>query len=209
MQEDPQHTAQHQVKQTIALFGGSFDPPHIAHQHIPLFLLKKHLADEVWFVPVKHHPFGKVVTPDEQRVVMVEKMIQHLIAEYPEYAQKLRIECWEIHKNQRSYTVQTLAALAQQYPDKKFSWVIGTDNLEKFHLWHEYQRIIQEFGVFVYPRVGYPPVPLREGMTYLAHAPEVNVSSTELRQKVKAKKTITNLVIPQVEQHIMQEQLYQ
>lgn len=198
-----------QTQQKIALFGGSFDPPHIAHQQIPLFLLDNHLADEVWFVPVKHHPFGKVVTSDEQRVAMLEKMIQRITEEYPEYAQKLRIECWEIDKNHSSYTAQTLDALAKQHPDKKFSWVIGTDNLEKFHLWHEYQRITQEFGVFVYPRVGYPPTSLREGMTYLSNAPEVNVSSTEIRQKVKAKETITSLVTAQVEQHIVQEHLYQ
>jgi nicotinate-nucleotide adenylyltransferase len=198
-----------QAKQTIALFGGSFDPPHIAHQQIPLFLLKNHLVDEVWYVPVKHHPFGKVLAPDEQRVAMLEKMIQCLVKENPKYAQKLRIECWEVDKNHSSYTIQTLDALAKQHPEKKFSWVIGTDNLEKFHLWHEYQRIIQEFGVFVYPRVGYPPTPLRNGMTYLSTAPEVNVSSTELRQKIKAKEPITNLVTDQVEQHIVQEQLYQ
>lgn len=195
-------------KKQIALFGGSFDPPHLAHQQIPVFLLQESFVDEVWYVPVKHHPFGKVVSLDKDRLHMLHTVIQHIVVQHPEYEEKLRIESWELEQNQKSYTIQTLEELSAQYPDVHFRWVIGSDNLEQFHLWHHYQEILQNYGVFVYPREKYPAEPLREGMTLLEHAPTVVVSSTQVRAAVQASTSISSLVLPEVEQFILQHKLY-
>jgi nicotinate-nucleotide adenylyltransferase len=193
----------------IALFGGSFDPPHLAHQHIPFFLLKQKLVDQVWFVPVKHHPFGKVVSSDEQRLAMLGAVLHNFTHTHFEFRDQLRIETCEIDENHSSYTANTLDLLAKQHPGVQFRWVIGSDNLEKFHLWHDYKRIAEQYGIFVYPRVGYPPTPLIPGMQFLADAPEVDVSSTLVRRKVRLNEPISTFVLPEVADYMSKHHLYQ
>ena len=56
----------------IALFGGGFDPPHLGHQFITQTLLERQIVEEVWYVPVKQHPFGKQVSADQHRVAMLK-----------------------------------------------------------------------------------------------------------------------------------------
>jgi len=199
-----------QPAQTVALFGGSFDPPHQAHCAIPTFLLKKRLVDQVWYVPVKNHPFGKQLSSDEHRVNMVQLCIDHLKKENPLFSNQLRIDTWEIEQNTSSYTIQTLDDLSAEYPDISFKWVIGTDNLAQFHLWgNDAQRIPAEYGMFVYPRFGFPPTPLLPGMTFLKDAPQVKVSSTEVRELVQRQCNLQQFVCPEIEQYIADHHLYQ
>jgi nicotinate-nucleotide adenylyltransferase len=206
-------TVQLPAGSVVALFGGSFDPPHRAHCAIPTFLLEQKLADQVWYIPVKNHPFGKRLSSDQDRINMVQFCIDQAVKDHPEFASKLRVDTWEIEKNTSSYTIQTLDDLAAQYPDISFRWVIGTDNLAKFHLWgKDAQRIPSDYGMFVYPRSGYPPTPLLPGMTFLKDAPEVNASSTEIRELMKdhhALKALKKLVLPEIEEYIVQHHLYQ
>lgn len=192
----------------IALFGGSFAPPHRAHQYIPVFLLEHGYADQVWYVPVKHHPFGKVISSDQDRQQMLEITINNTLQDYPQLKDKLKIETWELNQQATNYTLTTLRALSAEHPQFTFRCIIGTDNLPQFRRWHHYEQILEEFGVFVYPRVNYPPEPLFTGMQFLADAPEVDVSSTQVRQKVAAGQPITNLVLPEIEDYIMSHNLY-
>jgi nicotinate-nucleotide adenylyltransferase len=143
-------------RQRIALFGGSFDPPQIAHKNIPIYLLQHGYADQVWYVPVKHHPFGKVVSSDDCRVEMLELVIAQLQREEPQFADAIRVEPWEVQQDEMSYTYRTLQELSRQHPDAEFRWVIGSDNVEKFAQWQNYQEILSTYGVVVYPRAGYP-----------------------------------------------------
>lgn len=192
----------------IALFGGSFDPPHIAHRDIAIYLLQNKIADQVWYVPVKHHPFGKTVHSDTVRVEMLTLMLEQMKKEHPELAGQLRIETHELEQDQVSYTLETLQSLRQKYPQHHFRWVIGTDNLAKFNQWNGYPQILQEFGVIVYPREGSPAEPLREGMEFLADAPKVTVSSTEVRALAAAGKTLEGRLTPEVAGYIQAHDLY-
>lgn len=196
-------------QQRIALFGGSFDPPHVAHQNIPLFLLNHGYADQVWYVPVKHHPFGKTVSSDDCRVSMLELVIERLKTEHPELVQKIRVEQWELEQDQVSFTYNTLLNLSEKYPKASFRWVIGSDNLHKFDQWREYQNILSQFGVIVYPRAGYSTEPLQEGMELLKEAPEVTVSSTQVRELSSQGKDLNGFVLPEIARYIHDNQLYQ
>lgn len=196
-------------RQIIALFGGSFDPPHSAHQHIPLFLLKNKFAQQVWYVPVKHHPFGKTVSSDTDRLAMLELLVTRLKNEHPEFAAQLCIETHELEANQTSYTIDTLEGLAAKFPQYEFRWVVGSDNLAKFNQWDRYQDILHKFGVFVYPRENYPAEPLLPGMVFLLNAPIVKVSSTQVRTQVKGQQPVTALVLPEVAEYIAEHDLYQ
>lgn len=188
------------MSQRIALFGGGFDPPHLGHQQITRELLEKNLVDEVWYVPVKQHPFGKKVSANHHRIAMLENiLIPHT-----------RIELHEIEKEGTSYTYLTLKELTTRYPDKKFFWVIGSDNLPGFHKWGSYEKIISEnYPFYVYPRPGLPFTPLYPNMIPLTDWPEIPISSTEVRQKILAGESIADLVDPKILKYIESHHLYE
>jgi nicotinate-nucleotide adenylyltransferase len=183
----------------IVLFGGAFDPPHLGHQNITRALLEQKLADEVWYVPVGEHHFGKKMASAEDRVAMLQ-----LVLDDP----RVKIERYEIDTAGISYTHKTLEALSAQYPEHHFSWIIGSDNLPSFHKWGDYQALLKEFPFYVYPRKDFPMQPLYEGMTPLQQVPEVAISSTDVRAALRAAHPITNLVDPQVAEYIKQKGLY-
>ena len=182
----------------IALFGGAFDPPHLGHQNIVTEMLARHIVDEIWYVPVKTHHFGKKMSPDQQRVEMLRLIVQP----------KTRIEEFELHQEGINYTYDTLEFLAKQHPQHTFSWIIGSDNLGGFHRWLELDPELLKYRFYVYPRTGFPFEPLYEGMEPLRDFPEVNISSTDIRARLQTGKEITSLVAPKVEQYIFEQKLY-
>lgn len=183
----------------IALFGGAFDPPHLGHQQVAQALLTNNIVDEVWFVPVKHHPFSKPLrASDQQRIEMLQLMLE----------EKMRIETYELTSPEVSYAYYTLEALAQQYPQHTFSWVLGSDNLQAFHKWGFYEQLIEKFTVYVYPRTGSPFEPLYDNMVPLVTMPEVVASSTKVREHIKVGQPVTDLVTAEVAAYIADHQLY-
>jgi len=182
----------------IALFGGAFDPPHIAHQQVARALLEKKLVDEVWFVPVNHHPFGKEIAPNEDRELMLELIV----------GQKMRVERYELEKSGKSYSFETLEFLSQKYPQHTFSWVIGSDNLKMFHEWKEYQKLLKKYEVFVYPREQFPFEPLYPGMIALREMSQVQMRSIDIRQLLSRGESVNGLVDEKVERYILKNRLY-
>ena len=201
----------------IALFGGTFDPPHLGHYQVAEELLQRQVADSVWFVPVKNHPFAKKMTVANHRLAMLEILVAELqndlsssgALSFPRKRESIAIERYEIDHPSMSYSFSTLTALSQKYPQHTFSWVIGADNLAKFSEWHDYQKILQQFSVYVYPRQGFAAQPIFPGMIYLSDFPEVNVSASEVREKWQHKQSIDNLVLPAIQDYIQQNRLYQ
>ncbi len=183
----------------ITLFGGTFDPPHLGHSQIARTLLEQNLADEVWFLPVGEHAFEKKCSPAETRVALLELVL----------AEHQRIELYEIEQQGMSITYDTLRALSKKYPQHQFAFVIGSDNLEKFHLWHHYQEMLHAFPFFVYPREGYSLAPLYENMHVLTQVPPVTISSTQIRAAAKSGASLENLVKPAVAEYIAEHTIYQ
>lgn len=183
----------------IALFGGAFDPPHLGHQAIARYLTQEQIVDQVWWVPTGQHPFQKNMSDSRHRVAMVQLLIE----------ENQRLEEWEVKQSRPSYTLATLKHFQASNPDFQFSWVIGSDNLAEFGLWHGASDILAQHQVLVYPREGYPKPPkLPEGFVFLDHAPLVTLSSTQVREHVQAGLPISGLVDSRVADYINQEQLY-
>lgn len=185
----------------IAVFGAAFDPPHVGHKAIAEYLIDSGKADVIWFLPVNTHAFGKSVTAAEHRLAMVELMVA---------AQDdiFKIQTYELTQKTTNYTYMTLKHFRNTYLDDTFSFVIGADNLAHFHEWEQYQTLLQEFTVWVYPRTGFEFTPLHPGMIPLHQAPVVDVSSTRVRQRVKRGESIEGLVEPAVAQYIKTHHLY-
>lgn len=185
----------------IALFGGAFDPPHLGHQQVARSLIEQHIVDEVWFVPVKKHPFDKQLTEDTHRLAMLNLVVDK------NHNQK--IERFELDRSQKSFSFLTLEHFQNTFVDYRFSWVIGADNVEHFSEWYKAEELLQKFTVYVYPRVGTNHVwSLPSGMVFLDQMQPINISSTQIKQKVKAGESITDLVDSSVERYIREKELY-
>ena len=187
----------------IVLFGGAFDTPHLGHQQIAAHLVESNLADEVWFVPVKIHSFAKDMTVSDHRLAMLQ------LIQIP----KTKIETYELAQTDTNFTFNTLDGVAAKYPEHEFSWVIGSDNLAKFHLWgdktgRDFKQLLASYKFYVYPRHGFAFEPLYPGMIALENFPEVEVSSTQVRQLVAEVKSLTGFVTPAVADYIKINQLY-
>jgi nicotinate-nucleotide adenylyltransferase len=196
----------------IALFGGSFDPPHLAHHQVVLEMLRQQLVDEVWYVPAKKHPFGKEMSSDDHRLKMVQLMLadeQGLTTEIKKLHHHIRIETYELDHPSISYSLNTLDYFSQTQPQHTFSWVIGSDNVASFAKWHHYQELLKKYQVWVYPRAHYAMEPLLKGMTPLKDMHKVDISSTEIRQRVRTGESIKGLVSPSVAEYLSLAGLYQ
>ena len=130
----------------IGLFFGSFNPIHVGHLIIANHMAQQDLIDEVWLVVSPHNPHKKKASllPDLNRFYMVNLAIED--------NQKLRASNIEFKLPQPSYTVDTLVYIQEKYPEFHFSIIMGEDNMRSFHRWKNYEDIISNYQVFVYPR---------------------------------------------------------
>lgn len=178
------------------LFGGAFDPPHNGHLLIAQKITEEKIADQVWFIPCATHPFGKKMTPADDRLAMLR------------LAGTLTINTHELDSPTISYTVDTIEYFAKSLPDDTFSWLIGSDQLPTFTKWHRWQALIHNFTIYVYPRQGYSFDQVQKEMVALTHLPTIALSSTMIREQVHQKLPITDLVPPNVAQYIAMKKLY-
>lgn len=189
----------------IVLFGGAFDPPHVGHQQIVAHLLQKKIANQVWLIPTGKHQFAKNMTDSDLRIEMLEMLVES----FPKkIKQKIKLEKCEIERQGVSQTYDTLKQLSKKYPQHDLSWIIGADNLGKFHLWDNYQQMTKEYKFYVYPRFNCLMKPLCAGMVPLDGVDQVKASSTTIRQRVKTGQSIDSLVTPEIRKFINQEYLY-
>lgn len=142
----------------VAVYSGSFDPLHIGHLAVMRHLTDGSEFDRVYLVVSPQSPFkqAELARSGEQRYrAAVEAVKRH-----PKL--RVRVDDIELHMPPPHYTIRTLEALKKREPDNDFTLVIGADNLDGIHKWRDFPRILGEFGVAVYPRVGYDAHRIRE-----------------------------------------------
>lgn len=131
----------------VGLFFGSFNPIHVGHLVIADHMALSGNLDEVWMVISPHNPHKekKSLLADNHRLALVKEAIE----DNP----RLRASDIEFGLPIPSYTSNTLAYLKEKYPDTVFSLIMGEDNLRTFHKWKNYEDILANHHIFVYPRV--------------------------------------------------------
>jgi nicotinate-nucleotide adenylyltransferase len=157
---------------TTGLLGGTFDPPHIAHVGAAEFVLRNHLVSDVLVLPVFSHAFAKEpLAPFDDRIEMCRRAFAHL----PE------VTVLDIERNLPlpSYTISTVRALRELFPERTFRIVMGSDIVHDFHRWREADELSRLAPPLVLAREGYP-----EPGAMLAALPRV--ASTDLRQDLRA-----------------------
>lgn len=166
----------------VGLYFGSFNPINIGHLVIGNYIAEQSDLDQVWFVVTPHNPFKKKSTllDNYQRLEMVYRATK----DYP----KLQPCDIEFNLPQPNYTVNTLAYLQEKYPKHNFSLIMGEDNLKGFHKWKNYQVILENHHIYVYPRISEGPIETQFDSHKKVHridAPIMELSSTYIRSAIK------------------------
>jgi len=170
----------------IALFGGTFDPVHLGHIRVAETVLAKLPIDQVWFVPAGISPQkGEVMFSFWQRIQFIKEAIKGN-------------ECFFVYEEDirdydKSYTIYLLQDLLQRYPTYNFSFIIGADNVTKLKTWKEYNTLVTLVDFIVISRETNDTAEW-QGLEYFhklrfIDMPVVNVSSSEIREKIRLQVT--------------------
>lgn len=191
------------TKTRIGIFGGSFNPVHYGHINLARHIAASDLVDEVWLVlspanPLKHSDMASEL----HRLDMLKLAVNGV--------KGLQACDIELHMPRPSYTINTLDRLSQLHPDKLFTLITGADNLAIFDHWRDHRRIIDEYGLIVYPRPAFN-IKLNSIDNKIRTLPDVplyDISSTQIRQAIADGTDVNNLLPTSVYQYIQQHQLY-
>lgn len=184
----------------VGIFGGTFNPPHIGH----LIMANEAYAalglDEVRFMPNATAPHKQVAAEatNAQRLRLVELAV----ANSPQFT----VERFEMERGGVSYTFDTMRELCLREPETQFYFLIGGDMMDSLHTWHRIDELVQLVQFVGVRRPG-----TKAETTYpvkLIEAPEINLSSTFIRQRLKFGGTLQFLLEPAVEAYIRKEGLY-
>jgi nicotinate-nucleotide adenylyltransferase len=188
----------------IGLFFGSFNPIHVGHLIIANYMAQHSDLEQVWLVVSPHNPLKdkKTLARDRDRLNMIELAIEHNT--------RLRASNIEFKLPQPSYTVDTLAYLAEQYPQHEFALIMGGDNLASLHKWKNYEVILARHLIYVYARPEYAlgDLATHPNVRLLHDVPQMQISATFIRESIVAKKSIQYLVPDKVLRYIEDGALY-
>jgi nicotinate-nucleotide adenylyltransferase len=169
----------------IGILPGSFNPVHNGHLAIANYLVEYEKFDRIWFLITPQNPLKKKADLlDEQfRLDLLTKAIGNY--------DKFVISTIEWNMPQPSYTINTLQKLRVMYPTDTFELIIGSDNWATFHRWKDYQLILKNFKVLIYPRRGSDRILLHHpNVQLLKSAPKIEISSTFIRKSIANDKDI-------------------
>lgn len=188
--------------ETIGIMGGSFNPVHMGHLMLAQYLCEWGYVDKVWLTLSPQNPLKNAadLMPDMKRLSMLNKATKDL--------QRIETCDIELSMPRPSYTIDTLDTLSKRYPAKKFKLIIGSDNWRVFKKWKDWERILDDYSVLVYPRPGFPvSSETIDGMEFV-DAPVLDISSTFIRNAVSHGKNISFFLPPGVYKYILDNKLY-
>ena len=189
----------------IGIFGGTFNPVHIGHAIIASYVIQHCGLDQLWMMVSPLNPFkveqGEV--NNEHRLRMVEMVSRKI--------DRVMTSGFEFTLPRPSYTVDTLNALQQKFPDDEFSILIGADNWAAFDRWIKHEELIEKYHIIVYPRQGYA-IEVPEKWTShvrVIDAPIIEISSLAIRQEIKKGMDMSFSMPADVYEYVKRHKLYQ
>ncbi|MCQ2299446.1 MAG: nicotinate-nucleotide adenylyltransferase [Bacteroidales bacterium] len=188
----------------IGLYFGSYNPIHIGHLIIANAMLEYTPLEEVWFVVSPQNPFkvNQSLLADNERLEMVRLAVRS----------NLRLKACDVELGlpKPSYTVATLAKLKEMFPEEEFSIIMGSDNLERFDKWKNYEEILSSHHLYVYPRPNHADCPLlgHENITLLEDLPNMEISSTYIREEIAKSNSVRYLVPDEALRYIKEKGFY-
>lgn len=191
----------------IGIYGGSFNPPHIAHLIVAEQARSQFGLDKVLWIPnhIPPHKSAEAFASPHDRL----EMTRHAIQSNPAF----EISSIELDRKGTSFMVDTVQALRENAPADSFYLIIGGDSLADFMTWHEPESIVAQVPLLVYRRPGAnqnttPVEKAFPGRVHFVDAPPLEVSSKSIRDMVRANQSIRYLLPDSVLTYIQQNQLY-
>ncbi len=187
----------------VGIYSGSFNPIHHGHVMLANYLVEFSDLDELWFVVSPQNPLKKKedLLDDDERL----KMVQLAVGDDPRFC----VSDIEMHLPTPSYTINTLAALSEQYPDCQFVFICGMDSLQNFRNWREYQKILDNYELLVFPREGYDGGDLVDYPSVsILKTPILEISSTFIRQCIKEGRDVRHFMPEKAFNYLMQNRFY-
>lgn len=199
------------TKRKIGLFGGSFDPIHFGHLNLALTLLEAKKLDQIIFCPAHTSPLKKDEPPassKEARSAMVALAIEPI--------KQFSILNWEIDRPPPSYTIDTVRYLLSQEENRgaDLHLILGEDALQTLPRWKEVDELLRLAPPLIGSRAGHISAPLTPALATavdagLVRIPVMEISSTEIRQRLSQNKFCGHLIPAQVLDYIYKNKLYQ
>lgn len=167
----------------IIIYSGSFNPVHNGHTAVARYVAEAGLCDEVWMVVSLQNPHkpDDALAPEADRLEMARIAVRE-----QSHVRNVKVSDVEFELPRPSYTINTLQYLSAKYPGTRFSLLIGTDILPSLHRWKNWQFLVNNCRIYVYPRKGTEFEQIGSGMVFLGGAPRVDVSSTDIRAALEA-----------------------
>ena len=187
----------------IGIYSGSFNPIHHGHVMLANYLVEFSDLDELWFVVTPQNPLKKKedLLDDDERL----KMVQLALGDDP----RIHVSDIEMHLPTPSYTINTLTSLSEQNPDVEFVFICGMDSLQNMKNWREYQRILDNYELLVFPREGYDGGDLiNYPSVNVLKTPILEISSTFIRQCVKEGRDVRHFMPEKAFAYMKQNQFY-
>ena len=193
------------INKKIGLFFGTFDPIHNGHIEVAKYIIDNYFSDEVWLI----------ITPQNPEKNLSKYQILSIGIKMAQIAtnkiDKVKPSNEEQDLPIPNYTIDTLDYISEKYKNYEFSLIIGQDNFEKFNNWKSHETIIENYKILIYPRLGSgkkPEIGKLKNIIHLEGA-TVDVSSSEVREKIKNKSLVKNYLNENVLNFIIENNLYE
>ena len=190
----------------VALYFGSFNPIHKGHIALAEWVVEQGLCDELIFIVSPQNPFKEQegLAPEFSRYEMCE-----LACKASRYPEQIKVSAVEFVLEKPSYTINTLRYLRENFGSEiKFSILMGADNIENFDKWREYEEILRDYPLLVYPREGYSVEKFADKITFLENAPLFDFAATDIRTMIAEGKDFRDKLSAEVAHYIIQNHLY-
>ena len=188
----------------IGIFGGSFNPIHVGHALIANYIVESGAIDMLWLMVSPQNPLkeNSGLASDYHRLRMTELVSRRI--------ESVTTSAFEFDLPKPSYTIDTLNSLKAKFPDDEFYLVIGADNWCLFDKWKNGKEIISKYHILIYPRRGYDILIPEQycDRVKVVDAPLIEVSSTQIRERLAQMKSVSFYVPEAVEKYIVKNKLY-
>jgi nicotinate-nucleotide adenylyltransferase len=189
-------TAASRLIMKIGLYFGSFNPVHNGHLIIASHVLNFTDVQQVWLVLSPQNPLKPSAT------LLNEYNRLYLVNCAVEGETKIKASNIEFGLPKPSYTVDTMAYLAEKYPQHQFSIIMGSDSYGNLHKWKNYKVLLEHYPIYIYNRPGFAADIPAGTKSILLDAPLLDISSTRIREFIKTGKSIRFLVPDAVKDEI-------
>ena len=172
----------------IGLFFGSFNPIHVGHKIIASYIAEFSDLEKVLFVVSPQNPLKQKKTLLDQNHRL--QIIKAEVEDNP----KLDVSDVEFSMPQPSYTIDTLVRLKEDNPEYEYALIMGADNLQNFHKWKNFQQILEDYSIYVYPRHGYEVEGSHSNIHLIEGVPQMEISASFIRNSIQQDKDVSYLM---------------